>query len=76
MNRKKVRKTIARIGTAVLFFGISAGCAYFLTPNAKKAITASQKTKTHHEVTETEVLPDHFMRFVTRLNEDTGIMDG
>ncbi len=75
MNRKKVRKTIARVGTAVLFFGISAGCAYFLTPNAKKTITASQKAKTHHEVAETEVLPDHFMRFVTRLNEDTGIMD-
>ena len=75
MSKKKVRKTIARIGTAVLFFGVSAGCAYFFTPNAKKTITASQKAKAHHEVSETEVLPDHFMRFVTRLNEDTGIMD-
>ena len=75
MNKKKVRKTIARVGTAALFFGVSLGCAYFFTPNAKKTITATQKQKTHHEVSETEVLPDHFMRFVTRLNEDTGIME-
>ena len=75
MNKKKIRKTIARVGTAILFFGVSLGCAYFFTPNAKKTITASSKQKAHHEVTETEVLPDHFMRFVTRLNEDTGIME-
>jgi hypothetical protein len=75
MNKKKVRKTIARVATAALFFGVSLGCAYFFTPNAKKTITATQKQKAHHEVSETEVLPDHFMRFVTRLNEDTGIME-
>ena len=72
---RKVRKIITRTGAAILFFGLSAGCTYFLTPNAKKTINVGQKKKTHHETTTTELAPDHFMRFVSRLNEDTGIMD-
>ena len=71
----RVRKTLARIGAGVLFFGLSAGCAYFITPNAKKSIELSQKQKTHHENSSTEIAPDHFMRFVNRLNKDTGIME-
>ena len=71
----RVRKTITRAGTALLCLGISAGCAYFLTPNAKKSIELSEKQKAFHENTRTEVAPDHFMRFVNRLNEDTGIME-
>ena len=75
MNKKKIRKSIVRGGTAILLFGISLGCAYFFTPNAKKSIAASQNQKARHDVAQTEVAPDHFMRFVTRLNEDTGIME-
>ena len=71
----RVRKTLARFGTGILFFGLSAGCAYFITPNAKKSIELSEKQKTRHENSTTEVAPDHFMRFVNRLNKDTGIME-
>ena len=71
----RVRKTITRVGTALLCLGISAGCAYFLTPNAKKSIELSEKQKAFHENTRAEIAPDHFMRFVNRLNEDTGIME-
>ena len=71
----RIRKTITRAGTAILCLGISAGCAYFLTPNAKKSLDVAEKTRTNHEVTTNEIAPDHFMRFVSRLNEDTGLMD-
>ena len=73
MNKRKAGKLIAKIGTGVLFFGISLGAAYFLTPNARKTISMkNDKTETQEAASG---LPDHFMRFVTRLNEDTGIMD-
>ena len=71
----RVRKTITRVGTAILCLGISAGCAYFLTPNAKKNIELNEKQKGFHENSRTEIAPDHFMRFVNRLNEDTGMME-
>ena len=71
----RVRKTITRVGTAILCLGISAGCAYFLTPNTKKSLAFNEKQKTFHENSRAQVAPDHFMRFVNRLNEDTGIMD-
>ena len=73
MNKRKVGKLIAKIGTGVLCFGISLGAAFFLTPNARKTISMkNDKTETQEAASG---LPDHFMRFVTRLNEDTGIMD-
>ena len=73
MNKRKVGKLIAKIGTGVLFFGISLGAAFFLTPNARKTISMKNDKTETQEVG--SGLPDHFMRFVTRLNEDTGIMD-
>ena len=73
MNKRKVGKLIAKISTGVLCFGISLGAAFFLTPNARKTISMkNDKTETQEAASG---LPDHFMRFVTRLNEDTGIMD-
>ena len=73
MNKRKVGKLIAKIGTGVLCFGISLGAAFFLTPNTRKTISIkNDKTETQEAASG---LPDHFMRFVTRLNEDTGIMD-
>ena len=72
MNKRKVGKTLAKIGTAIAFFGISLGAAYFMTPNSRRSINLASKK----EDSETSsALPDHFMRFVTRLNEDTGIME-
>ena len=71
----RIRKTLTRVGTAVLCLGVSAGCAFFLTPNSKKSVEVAQKKKTNHEVSTNELSPDHFMRFVSRLNEDTGLMD-
>ena len=73
MNKRKVGKLIAKIGTAIAFFGISLGAAYFLTPNARRTISLSTKKGEAEE--SSSLLPDHFMRFVTRLNEDTGIME-
>ena len=73
MNKRKVGKLIAKIGTGVLCFGISLGAAFFLTPNARKTI--SMKNGKTEDQEAASALPDHFMRFVTRLNEDTGIMD-
>ena len=73
MSKRKVGKLIAKIGTGVLFFGVSLGAAYFMTPNSRRSIELSTKKK---EMAPVEGgLPDHFMRFVSRLNEDTGIMD-
>ena len=71
----RIRKTLTRFGTAVLCLGVSAGCAFFLTPNSKKSVEVAQKKKANHEVSTNELAPDHFMRFVSRLNEDTGLMD-
>ena len=38
MNKRKVWKTLAKIGTAVAFFGVSLGAAYFMTPNSRRSI--------------------------------------
>ena len=73
MNKRKVGKLIAKIGTGVLCFGISLGAAFFLTPNARRTISMKNDKAETQEAG--SGLPDHFMRFVTRLNEDTGIMD-
>ena len=73
MNKRKVEKLLAKIGTGVAFLGVSFGAAYFLTPNSKRTIDMGQKKG---EVASSDsLLPDHFMRFVSRLNEDTGIME-
>ena len=66
----KVKKIISRVGTAILCLGISAGCAYFLTPNSRRSVTLSQKESSSQDNSSS-----HFMRFVNRLSEDTGLMD-
>ena len=73
MSKRKVWKTLAKIGTGVAFFGISLGAAYFMTPNSRRTINMSSKKSENGE--SSSLLPDHFMRFVSRLNEDTGIME-
>ena len=72
MNKRKVGKTFAKIGCALAFFGVSLGAAYFMTPNSRRSINLS--TKKEQKGSES-ALPANFMRFVTRLNEDTGIME-
>ena len=71
---RKVRKIITRTGAGILFCGVAMGCAYYLTPNSKKTVHLGDKSQLKSEVEES-ALPPHFMRFVSRLNEDTGIMD-
>ena len=73
MNKRKIGKLFAKIGTGVLFFGIALGAAYFMTPNSKRTINLGNKKQNVPE--QSSLLPDHFMKFVTRLNEDTGIME-
>ena len=73
MSKRKVWKTLAKIGTGVAFFGVSLGAAYFMTPNSRRTINMSSKRNATQE--SSSLLPDHFMRFVSRLNEDTGIME-
>ena len=73
MSKRKIGKLIAKIGTGVLAFGISLGAAYFMTPNRRRSVNLGNKNLDNEETS--SALPDHFMRFVTRLNEDTGIME-
>ena len=74
MSKKKVWKTLAKIGTGVAFFSVSLGAAYFMTPNAKRKIEISTKSDFISQAEESG-LSENFMRFVSRLNDDTGIMD-
>ena len=74
MSKKKFGKLLAKIGTGVAFFAVSLGAAYFMTPNSKRKVELSTKENFLTQASESG-LSENFMRFVSRLNDDTGLMD-
>ena len=65
---KKIGKKIIGIGVGALTFFVSLGCAYFLTPNRVKQ--GNFVTIERDEFDES-----HFMKFINRFAEDTGISE-
>ncbi len=70
MNKKKIKKLALRIGMGLLTFATSLAVAYFLTPNAVKRNAFNNSDP---QTVEENGLPSHFVEFVNRLSEDTGI---
>ena len=70
MNKKKIKKLALRIGMGLLTFATSVAVAYFLTPNAVKRNAFNNSDP---QTVEENGLPSHFVEFVNRLSEDTGI---
>ena len=74
MNKKG--KLILKIITGFTAFSAALAGGYFLTPNRVKQITSSKKTSGRTSagvISEGE--DSHFMRFVTRLTQETGISE-
>ena len=70
---KNIKKLVLRSTTGVLFFATSCACGYMLTPTRKRNIDLGNKALPNAEEVEPS-MPENFMRFVKRLNEDTGIL--
>ena len=70
---RNVKKLIFKTTAGVLFFATSCAAGYMLTPMRKKNINLG--TKVVNEAFEESDVPENFMRFVSRLNEDTGILE-
>lgn len=65
----KVVKNILKVGLGSMTFFLAVGCAYFLTPNRVKKGTFELPSQD-------EPLEDsHFMKFINRFTEDTGITE-
>ena len=65
---KKIGKKIIGIGVGALTFFVSLGCAYFLTPNRVKQGNFVTIEKDEFD-------ESHFMKFINRFAEDTGISE-
>ena len=64
----KIAKRIIGIGAGALTFFLAVGCAYYLTPN--RVIKGEFSTIEKDEFDES-----HFMKFINRFAEDTGISE-
>ena len=72
MSKRKILSIVRKVGVGTLCFAGSLAGAYFLTPVARKTISFAPKSQAFEA---SDDIPENFMRFVTRLNEDTGLMD-
>ena len=73
MNKKG--KVITKVITAFTAFAGALAGGYFLTPNRVKQLSVTPKGKTNRPSTVVEGEDSHFMRFVARLTEETGISE-
>ena len=65
----KIKKRIIKGGIIATTFFVAMGCAYFLTPNKVKKGTFGTP------VTPETLEESHFMKFINRFTEDTGISE-
>ncbi len=70
---RKLKKLVFRTTAGILFFATSCAAGYMLTPMRKRNIKLNYNLP--DDVIENSDVPENFMRFVSRLNEDTGILD-
>ena len=70
---RNVKKLIFKTTAGVLFFATSCAAGYMLTPMRKRNINLG--TKIQDDVVVEEDGTENFMQFVSRLNQDTGILD-
>ena len=70
---KNIKKLVFKTTAGVLFFATSCAAGYMLTPMRQKNVNLGTRMKqeTFDESNSTE----NFMKFVSRLNEDTGILE-
>ena len=70
---RNIKKLVFRTTAGILFFATSCAAGYMLTPMRKRNIKLGDNLP--EDVIENSDVPENFMRFVSRLNEDTGILD-
>lgn len=70
---RNIKKLVFRTTAGILFFATSCAAGYMLTPMRKRNIKLGDNLP-EDTVIDSDV-PENFMRFVSRLNEDTGILD-